>query len=89
MVELTLLYKDNDPYCHQALEALEYISLEEEFRDFHIALVDVQDDHKDYPRLPVALVNNRKVYQGEENEDYTSCKEKLRNAMLEALKEAA
>ncbi len=45
MVQVTLLYQENDPYCHQAQEALEHLRMEEEFQELQMILIDVKDDH--------------------------------------------
>jgi hypothetical protein len=82
MVQVTLLYQENDPYCHQAQEALEHLRMEEEFQELQMILIDVKDEHKDYPRLPVVLLNNEKIYVAEDGENYQTCKEKLRKAIL-------
>lgn len=83
MVQVTLLYQENDPYCHQAQEALEHLRMEEEFQELQMILIDVKDDHKDYPKLPVVLLNNNKIYEAEDGENYQTCKEKLRKALIE------
>lgn len=82
MVQITLLYQENDPYCHQAQEALEHLRLEEGIQDIQMVLIDVKDDHKDYPKLPVVLVNNEKVYVASDGENYQTCKAKLRKVLL-------
>lgn len=83
MVQVTLLYQENDPYCHQAEQALEHLRMEEEFEELQLILIDVKDDHRDYPRLPVVLLNNEKIYVAEDDENYQTCKEKLRRALLQ------
>lgn len=82
MTQITLLYQENDPYCHQTMEALEHLRMEEEFNDLQMVLIDVKDDHRDYPTLPVVLLNSEKVYVASEGENYQTCKEKLRKALI-------
>ncbi|NLH63383.1 MAG: hypothetical protein GX478_04220 [Erysipelotrichaceae bacterium] len=82
MVQITLLYQENDPYCHQAQEALENLRMEEEMGEIQMILIDVKDDHKDYPNLPVVLLNNEKIYEAESGENYQTCKAKLRRGLL-------
>jgi glutaredoxin len=81
-VKITLLYQENDPYCNQAKEALDHIRIEEGFQDLQLVLIDVKDDHQDYPKLPVVLLNNEKIYEAEDGENYQQCKEKLRKAIV-------
>lgn len=82
MVQLTVLYQENDPYCHQAQEALEHLRMEEGIQDIQLILIDVKDEHKDYPKLPVILLNNEKIYGAEDGENYQTCKDKLKKAIL-------
>ena len=42
MVQLTVLYQENDPYCHQAQEALEHLRMEEGIQDIQLILIDVK-----------------------------------------------
>lgn len=82
MVQITLLYQENDPYCHQAQEALENLRMEE-MHDIQLVFIDVKDEHKDYPNLPVVLMNNVKVYEANDGENYQTCKERLRSAICQ------
>lgn len=82
MTQVTLLYQENCPYCHQTQEALEHLRMEEELGGFQLILIDVKDAHKDYPRLPVVLLNNETIYVAEDDETYETCKAKLRKALI-------
>ena len=58
------------------------LPMEEGIQDIQLILIDVKDDHKDYPKLPVILLNNEKIYGAEDGENYQTCKDKLRKAIL-------
>jgi hypothetical protein len=82
MVQITLTLSGKRSILSSGTGSIGTSSSGRRLQDMQMVLIDVKDDHKDYPKLPVVLVNNEKVYVASDGENYQTCKAKLRKVLL-------